>query len=505
VKDFTARLFNASRAEWFPAATLFAVLATWGVIAVYIPLPVDGGWYSYSAYALAEGGNAYQNLAREPLSSPVSITAFFPWDTGSSLRTVYAALWLSLAKPSLTSIRVLSLVEYALFIAAAGVLYRSYGASWRRIVPILSLLALDKSILFGALADFRPDIPLGTASIVLLLCLRSEQRKIRVVGGCAFGASASLLHATAPVPIACACIIGMLYWWRKERRISTALIDSALIAVVAAGMFFAKAALFRELLDQPSSTAGAVDIVARIRESWGRGASFLVTKELHRWRAHFLYVNLFQFFAALVSLLVALRTLVLRRVTAGADVMLGILAGAVMLLAGDPHVAEAHVIPLLPFLLLPLAAEVHAESQRVFRGLGVLALGSLVLTAAMDVRNVRRAIADGYSNPRAAKALAEITRINPTAEIAGGTELWPVFPASARVTLLDRTRKLPEFREKHGVPIEAVDFIIVGPDQRGYGWALLTAELVEKGVAREVWSASNQLSVVQLLHPKARH
>lgn len=479
------------------AATCIAAMASFVVVVAYLPLPVDGGWYSYPAYALSHAMNAYTNL--HPPASPTDvhgIEAVFPWATAGSTRTLYAAGWIYSFGSSINSLRALSLLEYAALLFGFALVLRSYGADRNISVICVSLLALDKSIQFGALADFRPDIALGATSLFALAFLRSERTTVRVLLGGALCLLAATIHSTAPVFLSCVFSAAFLYWALERQSPRIALWQIAPIGLLAAVLFLLSNSIFSALLHRPATFRGEVDVVARILDSWNRGPAFLLRKELVRWRAHFLFSNLPQLAAVGAGAVLSGRLLIARATRAkGAVLLLPLAVSVGMLLILDPHSAEAHVVPLLPFLLLP-ATDPRAVEGRVRRAFYWSAAASALLSLALSARKVASARSTGFSNARLASELRSASNPNGLTVVAGGTELWPYFHERARVLILDRTRNPARFQAMNGIEMNRTDLVVIGADQIGYGWRTLADAWVNSGNARIAWRAGETVTIV---------
>ncbi len=499
--DFqTSRLFRGCI-----VAAVVAVAAACIAISTYRPLPVDGGWYSYAGYAisLGRGGFDHQRSVDFVLSGQ-GLRAAFPYDTASSPRALYAAGWFNAIGAGLLSIRLLTLVEYLLLLSAAWLLYRSFfHERWIAVIALL-LLMTDKSIVFGAGADFRPDLALAAAATFLYFLLRlwpvNSGTALLVV---VVGAIAASIHSTAPIPLSFVLVAAFV-----EAALSNAEDRKRrLVLVSAVGAwcmvcFFAIPRIIESLLGGPVGAENAVDVPTRILESWEGGIVGMMSKELSRWSSHFLLTNLPQlvgFMSAVgIGFLSKHNVLVARRLIGPAA---GLAAAVLFTLAFDPHTTESHILPLVPFL--PLAFVAFEVSWRK-HGHYFLAGTVLISAAATFAIALRVAVISedaGLSNRKMTNELAALTSDARMTLVAGGTEFWPYFPTGSNVVLLDRTRRPEDFLRLHGIPISSVDLIVAGEDHLGFGWEDVVAKLRDEGRAEVLLSVPERVLVARVNAP----
>ena len=471
--------------HWCVVVAAISAIAAGVSIALYQLLPVDGGWYSYAGYALSVGRGGFDHQRSiDFVMSGHGVRAAFPYNTATTLRAIYSAGWFETVGVSLLSIRLLTLLEYLLLLISAWVLYRSFfRVRWVAVLALL-LLMTDKSIMFGAGADFRPDLALAAAATCLYVLLRGQPVNPRTVSLVLLvGTITASIHTTSPIPLCYVLTAAFV-----ESAISNATDRSRRLALVGvAGLwcivvFFYSPGILEYLVGGSVGADKSVDISARIAEQWAGGLGSLANKEIVRWYSHFLVTNLPQLIvfalAGGVSIFVLRNAAFTERLVGP---LAGLCAAILFTLLFDPHGTESHILPLLPFL--PLVLVVFEESllkigRHVLAGAVLASAGGSTL---MAFRLAGQAEGAGVSNRSITEALAELTSGPELTLVAGGTEFWPYFPANQNVVILDRSRRPQEFEKVHGLPIRGVDLIVAGTDHLHSGWQGVAAQMAREG------------------------
>lgn len=477
---------------WWPFACLWlertaiglsvvsvAVLFVAGIVA--FPLSVDGGWYSYPAYAWSIGRDAFSSqLGLDAARQLQGFAAVFGFETTSSIRLFYASAWFRLFGADLTSLRVLSLAEFAVGALLAYALFRAVFRDRRLALLTVALLVTDKAFILGAATDFRPDVALlagGCALFIILDGGRGEHR--RTLAAALVAVVVAAVALTAVIPLALVFVAqGVRALQSREHR-NARLLQLGVVAVVAGVAFLGRQAVFYWLLDPAVSIADPVDAGARIFALLEEGPGRILEKEATRFTDYFWVSNL--------PLLLAIGLLTLTLAIRGTDgsrvpkslwgPLAGLAAAALVMAVLDPHETGQHMLPVMPFVLL-LAVKLERLRSATFRAAyASLVLLSALASIALGARQIVATDRSGTGNAWREAALEELFPDDRSYLALGPTELWPLLPHEQDVVLADLTRN-PTSLEDLELVWSDVDYVILNPDYHAPAWIAALEELI---------------------------
>ena len=169
-------------------ASLLAVFAT-TLLAMtyyfYIPLRVDGGWYSYPSLCLSAGRDPGENyLNVDDLKKEKAIKAIF--DVGDdfrrSIRVIPMALWFKAFGTSIWIVKLFGILEYLTLLATMYLVLRKICRDRNVLLLCFTIYLLDTVPLWLSFTDLRPDVFITAVTLsIFLLAQTDETTKHRMV------------------------------------------------------------------------------------------------------------------------------------------------------------------------------------------------------------------------------------------------------------------------------------------------------------------------------------
>jgi hypothetical protein len=453
------------------ALTLFAVRG------YYSALGCDGGWYSYPGLELAQRGTLGGNLCgpADQANLP-GISACYGFATHPSIRVFYTALAFRCLSSSIYTIRLLSLLEWAMLIAA---MYFAIACCvdepiWR--LPLLAIFINDKTVLLEAAGDYRPDIAVAVVAVLLIVLAHKRQTTTTVTCMLALSVIISLVHSTAVVPF-----IGVLAYVATIRYTTARHIAAALrlpiAMMVAFGLPFLGGGqvLFSTLLSPCTPDSGGSRLGNEVRAMWHAGLGPMVTKEVSRWSVYFFVTNL----AALLVLAVGVGLVIrngrsyLARSLQVRALLIAITSMIMVLFVLDPHRTDVHAIPVAPFFYLLLATQVERAAK--LRGLWRHSLLAIAVVAggfssALTAKLWIQGHASGYNVRSIRELLRNVSGATSSKTvILGPVEIFPFLTTNGKYLIVDNARSGENLEALGGV-LPLVTHVVLNGDYESYGW-----------------------------------
>lgn len=480
---------------------LFSAIFLGIIYSVFVPMPPDGGWYSYPGYAFYQERDPLENLL-EPsalMQLPGGIHSAFGFETRSILVLVHAA-WFSIAGSDLLSVKIFGVLQWLILAVLTG------SCVWllvrdTMIASFFALLVLSDSwIISESLADLRPDIPTAIAGMVCLYLMLRHCTRPSVITTTAAGIFAMLtllIHITGVAAFAgCstfACIYILLSMADRGRfRLSLLLVP--ILGVIAFS--------FRHLLFDffiPTSISPDIvsfDLWSKLRQVYAAGISAKLIKEFYRWVDYFFISNAMHLIVLASGLAIgswAILNETKKEYRLIASTIIGFFAAAATITVLDPHFTSSHLVPVVCLGYVAAAPGLgHALCNNRKMSFGWIIIGVILAMVALKVvhggKILINSIRDGVSNNAVEQLMKKTSQVllqkgYPQNLVIAPTSLWLYMPHTTSIVLQD-TRSKPITASS---PLwKGVSGLIVDNDYLSYGWDKTVNDLLECGAAEKI-------------------
>jgi hypothetical protein len=462
-------------------------------------ISMDGGWYSYPAYALSQGRDPDENLLppdQLPLATP-GVRSLFPWENRSFLLTDIDWAWFELAGHGEVSIVAFGVLQWLALAALVGwAVNRATGNPWAAAAAAVAALS-DVKLIYESLADLRPDIPLaliGVGSLCFLVDYLKRRSPLSFIASGILILLLPLVHTTGVMPaammltcVALSSLIPVAGHLSKRYMLACAALAAATLAV----FVFRKPimdVLIPTRVSLADQMAGRHDLPAMLASMVHRGLGWKLAQERQRWTSYFLAANLPQLLFLLTGMLALLRAAWRRRSQMAERLCLpaGWLAGIAVLTVTDPHFVSTHLIPLIAMgyvmagvgWALLLDERQPAMATQGVVALAVLAFLCLGLRTAQASVDVEQGIHQGVSRSAVSRLVAQTFPGTGTTWAVGPTSIWMYVPERGRTVIVDD-------RSDPGVVRTALwrrmRVLIIDPDFLQFGWGKVARQGVAAG------------------------
>jgi hypothetical protein len=462
---------------------------------VYVPLCVDGGWYSYPAYASSQGGDPSENLPGVARTQPLPnrAVARFGWENRSNSTVLLTDAWFRVVPPSWISVRIFGALQLVLLAVLIAIVVMQLTGS-----PLLSLftgclIASDSRVITEALSDARPDLFIAITGAGLLVLLTTALRSVRpgaVIAAAAVAIVLPTLHVTAAFTIAFffvflgMCVVLGNRLANANYRLSVAVLIGALL--------LASFLLKQHLLDVLIPTQVPLGVEDRFRHHLADelqsirlgGPMAKLAMELTRWSQYFFRANTVHFLFTLVGLFFAVK--VIRKspydlpTTLAVSLVVGALSAAIALLVTDSHTMIQHalVVAVLIYagcaIMLAMAQRASLLDATRLRQVVFYTLAAGALLNCGTAFHVYRQYHDAQiSNAAQAAFLLDTLPRSGDLKIIAPTEIWPLLTARRQpLLIIDSNRNV--FHENNR-PFD----LDADPDFAGASYLILNKQYYE--------------------------
>jgi Dolichyl-phosphate-mannose-protein mannosyltransferase len=462
-------------------------------------ISMDGGWYSYPAYALSQGRDPDENmLPPEQLSlATPGVRSLFPWENRSFLLTRIDWAWFELAGHGETSIVAFGALQWLALAAFVGWgVLGATGSRWAAGAAALAALS-DVQLVYESLADLRPDVPLaliGLAALCFLVNFLGRRSAMSFIACGLLTALLPLVHTTGVMPAAMmlTCVAVSALIPRDGRLSKPYMLACATLAAVTLAVFIFRKPIADVLIPTKVPLAdqllGRHDLPAMVLGMAHRGVGWKLAQERQRWTSYFVAGNLPQLLFLLTGLFALLRAAWRRKSEMAAWLLLpaGWLAGIAVLTATDPHFVPTHLIPLVAmgYVMAGVGWSLLLDRRRpVLRTQGVLALAVLAflclgLRTAQAAVDVDRGIHQGVSRVAVSRLLTKVFPGTGVTWAVGPTSIWMYVPQSGRTVIVDQ-------RSDPGIVNTAlwrrISVLVIDTDFVQWGWGRIARQGVAAG------------------------
>ena len=464
------------------ASTSLAVAHAW-----FVPLAVDGGWYSYPGYALSMGRDPAENLLSVEMVSelPQSVRALFGYELRSLLLVPFHATWFTIAGASVLSLKIFGALQWLLLAVLVGACVK-VATGDRRAAYVAALAALaDSWVISGTMVDLRPDVPNAIASLLCALALLSYQRSGRMAWLLVATVGAmglSLVHITSVLGLTFVSMLAVVLalWPRELQRRRMEL----LLVPMAAGIVFL---LRQPIMDVMVPTEFLLteelpfrdDLAAHWQRIVEMGAVGKLALEFERWFDYFFVGNVTQLLFIVVGVAGLAVTRHISREPVSMAFMLAALVTIPISMIIDPTETRGHLIPLTCLAYIgagigfaaALRSPIAPQAIRAMVAIGIIAIA---LRGAMAVDVGRSHVSSGVSNQNLVRFMADIIEPDSHQTVIAPTFLWPYVGNNGSVVLLEPGARLWHAEDERW---PFVSKVIIDQDLSKRGWSAFSARM----------------------------
>lgn len=453
------------------------------IVAVYawfVPLGIDGGWYSYPGYALSMGRDPSENLSSLAAvrEIPDSVRALFNYELRSFLIVPIYAAWFKVAGTSMVSLKIFGMLQWLL--AGALVVAAVHAATGKRIIAYVAGLAAisDTWLISQSMSDLRPDVPNAIGAIACACALLQFERTRRarwlvLATGATF--ALALLHLTSVLALTFISMLALVLA-SSPRQGSTRRIEFLIIPLVAGIAFVWRQPIMDIMVPTQFIAAQEApyrdDLWAAFLGIVRNGIAAKVAFELDRWTDYFLIANVAQllFIGVGATGLVAawrnrtdhlpLAFLVAAAVTVPVAIII------------DPTQTRGHLLPLACLAYvgagLGLAAALDSpRATRTVRAVAAIGVLAVALRFAFAADLIYQHSSAGVSNKNVVRFMTDVLEPNSHHMIIAPTYLWPYVRTTGSVVLIEPGSRLWPAEDERW---EFVSKVIVDRDFDQRGW-----------------------------------
>ncbi|MFC1815033.1 hypothetical protein ACFL0M_03615 [Thermodesulfobacteriota bacterium] len=468
-------------------AWIIAIIATISLAMIqyfYLPLSVDGGWYSYPALALSRGGDPGENrLNVEELQKIKGIKTAFRQDFRQSVRVLPMSWWFRFFGTNFWTVKLFGILELLILISIFHLLLRRICKNSHIVLLCSAIYLMDGQIISLGASNLRADIMLAIMTLLVFLLTRLDGQKyplILFISGIFSISFLALTRITSVIPLAFLIVYmttEIFLSWKKFSNFKKIFYFS--LSITGIMTFSQRIMLWNIFLPSEYIHFHSGFRAPRfIKAGLTRDIFLTIEKELNRWTDYFFLSNLGEFFSILLALLLFILYLFGPSSKRSMPIFISIPVGCIfaigiMTMVGPFRTSwPAHAIPIVPFFILMLALGLTLSRSPKIKYWSVSFLFVLVLLSAgikfaQSGRIITRCIRIGYSNMDAVKFINNIFKPkNKGFVVVGPTELWPYFNPETNIVIID-IRRRPEAYSKF---MDRVDFIILNKDYLSYNW-----------------------------------
>jgi hypothetical protein len=506
--------------------SLAATIALAASFYVYVPLAVDGGWYSYPAYSLSQGGDPSENLpdAAPRSTMPDRLTAEFPWENRSNLTNLPTAAWLKVLSPSWKSLKLLGAAQFIVLAALVGACI--FWITRKRSLAALAvcLVASDTRVIQEAFSDARPDLTIAVVAAALVLCLvRAFETRSPRWGFLAlvFAAVLPLLHVTSAMAIAFFLGFSSIYslGLLRDPGARFELKLSLLLAAVLILVFAFKQSILDMLI--PTHVASSVEIqyrhsiVFELKEIFSMGIAGKLAMERGRWSGYFFVGNTAHFLFIAMGLFWTAKVMRSRSGSAPTLIAKSLIAGVFSALLAmclfDSHdmIPHALVIAVLAYLAVFAMLNTAMELGLIdSRGALCVCLVIIVLAASLNIFHTEKLFRiygrEGISSAMEEEVIARSIPARDAIKIIGPAEVWPLMVHCRRCKIIDDHR-LAFYLNRAVVPpaqvpdVADAQYLLINKEYYEFGWGGVVAAWARQGLIVKVAQVGNCARTVECL------
>ena len=430
----------------------------------YVPLAVDGGWYSAPANALARGSDPLENqMTLAQVSDIEGVKPIFGFDT-RSIRTLPMSWWFSIHERNIWWVKVFSILELSLLFFLFYLLTKRNIKSKAIALFCWCIYVTDSTVISLGGSDLRPDLLVTALAILVFMSFENPNNLIWFLIGSVSVFIISAVHVTAAVPIALLLTYLFLKVIVFKNRNKSNVFDylySVLIVCLAVLGFFFRERVVNFLVPTDIKIISSVDVVHRSSSILSNGLTGIAAKEIDRWSNYFFISNMAEFIFILFGFVVAAYIIIqdvkkylgnnIISNSSDSFIALFFACGTSLLVLAlfDPHITEHHAVPIVPFLVLltgkifdslDLQGFKEASLKSILFGLVLL---SFMLKIALSAKIIYKAETNEFNNQILLEYFNKKISLDARYLAIGPTELWPYINQNANLVMMDKRNKIP--------------------------------------------------------------
>lgn len=444
-----------------------------GALFRFVPIHVDGSWYTYPALALHEGRDPGDNqrTTEALLATGHGRKVRYFWDSRRNLYVAPTALWFREFGASWESIRGYGVFQLLLLSVLSGCVIRAMNGNGTIALVCWALFCSDSAFLANGTTDGRPDLLLTLVSLSLLLLvtrlLDGDRRLHVLLSGMALAAVLPLLHLTALVPLSVVGVYAALSLVSDARGRAGSWQRLAPVFLAAGSAFILRSPILDWLFPSHVPEAFAQDAFAELRKKLALGLGGVFATEGLRWYRYFWPSN----WAELLFVCGGIGCCFRGGNSRARSLLIGCFAGAVVVAVCSPSPRVDHLMTLLPLALIgsSLAFKGRDTAPNAPSGFfaGLLVLALVLKGAHAGYIVYRYSHLAGLSGSHVASLLEGVAEPGRQSLIVGPAEIWPYLPDGVDVTIDDDRMGMFDF---HSEFARRVDYVVLNADYLAYQW-----------------------------------
>jgi len=452
---------------------------------IYFPLGVDGGLYSYPAVSLLRGGDPGETqLNVEELENIEGIKATWGYDLSRTIRVIPMSWWFGIFGANIWAVKVLGLFETVILFGLFLFVLRRVSNN-KYLTLLLSAIYVSDFRLLALSTELRPDIMITILTLIVFMFVNTEPEENKNHIPIFFLALLCMFllpvtHITAAISLLfliCYMLTKLILDWRSikwfQRSSYALLIFTGILGFLIRRGICATLVPSRYLDRIGSNTV--VDVEQSVFNLLSGGVLPLIEKEFSRWASYFYPYNLPLLFVAILAVFLFVINIVgpsgKKPSPSQISIVIGC-AGALGVLALDPHPWNSHALVIVPFTIIFLANEIKLTStiKRKYVVMSLLLILVVLSAASQAVRAGRiivKSTQTGFSNQAVVDLMRNIFNEKKQYLVVGPASLWPYIDPQVNVTIFDaKIGKMDDLSRY----MERIDYFLKDKDYKGYKW-----------------------------------
>lgn len=488
----------------------------------YTPLGVDGGWYSYPAFALSRGGGSGENLLSiSELKNLEGVkSSFVKAEFRQSIRVIPMSWWFRIIGTNIWSAKLYGIFELSILMGIAYLLLRQISENKNIALLCWAIFLCDGVAISLGSSNLRADIMYTFMTLLVFLLIRMEVKKCHLllfIFGVLSISFLALIRLTSVIPLSFLISYMIIELFLSRKKLSN-FKKGFYISMIMAGImcFLLRAKIWDILLPYHIKFNIKYLLGEEIRyvsKSFTLEILPRMVREIYRWTDYFFMSNIGEFLAILLALSFFILCLLglskkkkipsqLISIPMGCVVAIGVLTFI------DPAKWAEHALPVVPFFIIILAIVLNIIPNQKQKHIGIMLLFIFVILSsgfklAQGIDVMRKGVLNGYTNNSVVEIMRHVfSDQDRNYNVIGPTELWPYINQKMNVTIIDR-RSRREIEDLKNY-LDNIDLIILNNDYQGFNWEELFRKRypdIELETIAEVGKINSGWHYLKILRP----